>query len=268
MTRERSSAPNGSSISRSSGWRTSALASAARSASPPAGLGPGPRAIGEPDLGEQLGSPPLGVPVGETEGDVVDHPVQGSRRESWKATEGRSGTRSSPSNCGSRRARIRSRVLLPEPDRPRSRTNSPVGSPGRCRAGCLGRRRRARALGRRPFAARARRSPASTRRHRRPPRRGRCPRPSCRPVPGPPPASARTRRGGPARHRRGAGSDAARPRDTPPAQAQPSWLHTRRDREHEGDDRAQHLLAVIAGGPWRPEMLSGPESVDSGPETL
>ena len=124
-----SSAPNGSSASSSCGSRTSDRASATRCCSPPdSSRRPGALAAGQPDLGQRLG-PALAAASAARRPRVTLSSTRrhGSSRESWKTTDTRSGTAIAPvpATSWSSPASARSRVLLPEPLRPSSATNSP-----------------------------------------------------------------------------------------------------------------------------------------------
>ena len=89
---------------------------------------PGILAAGQADIGERR-PPPLGrIRMAQADGDVLQRVSQGSSRESWNSTDRFSGTSMlpCPSTSSSSAASARSSVLLPEPLRPISATNSPA----------------------------------------------------------------------------------------------------------------------------------------------
>ena len=90
------------------------------------GLGPVARVVGEADLGRAPARRGHGCRVRRSPSTTLSSTfAHGSSRASWNPTARRSGTRISPVTAGSRPARARRNVLLPEPLRPSSATNSP-----------------------------------------------------------------------------------------------------------------------------------------------
>lgn len=121
-----SSAPNGSSNSRSSGSRTRARASETRCAWPP------DRVLGQtvarssmPTSARALSARARSGRPGRPRTTLRHTFSQGSSRGDWKAALRRAGTVTSPPISSSSPARIRSRVDLPQPLCPSRATNSP-----------------------------------------------------------------------------------------------------------------------------------------------
>src|SRR3954447_9969435 len=123
-----SSAPKGSSSSSSCGSRTKARASATRCASPPDNVRGHTFALVVRFTSDSAASACLRTTAvaGNPIVTLVRTRCQGSSRGSWKTMARRSGTRRKPSTSLSSAPSARRNVLLPEPLRPRSATNSPA----------------------------------------------------------------------------------------------------------------------------------------------
>jgi hypothetical protein len=121
-----SSDANGSSRRRSRGSRTSARASAARCASPPESV-PGQASIrwDSPTSAKAASARRRASPPERPSATFRQTRFHGRRRGSWNTTARADGTATSWPSAASRPARVRRSVVLPEPLRPRSATNSP-----------------------------------------------------------------------------------------------------------------------------------------------